>query len=391
MAAAIRRKVMKTKFDVSAIVLANSMADFGTSALLICLSLEERTKKLEELFLLAASESNDEAALRYYKLLQQSFLDIEAAPRIEEMDGVTVYTHDEKEVMRSRANSACALKTMELYSQIAGFKVLPNGDFVRDEKFGIPKEAELLNTKKAMLEYVASRWHKSLDVEESEACLMFLFTAYEFSQHFKEDEMIEKMLRDATPEYFPVKRLARGIGLLSEKEKYESIRHKVKKFREILGCAWFRNSDTRLVGNVFNASWPIIETFRDIDRSGASQAFELSRRYSEDIVRMEAAIEDLVKSMRSSPDLMCQVPGEIRAVCKSLNQVEVAVEVGSIFRSFHGRVYDRREADRWFELARDCITRWLERPIECAVYLALVVKRQSTGEKIYFRDQNLGE
>lgn len=379
-------KTYQSVFD-----LAGKLKEWSVISMLDGLSPEKRTLKMEEVFLRAVGHCDDESALAYYSLLWKNFEDVAVNAATEGKDDSDFFTRDEAEAIVAKARQASTLKTVDLYCRIAGIKKLKSGKYIRDDKFVASEEARLLMTKKAMLGYIASRWYKSPDIEESEVCLKFLFTAYEFSSHYKEDRMIEDLMRDVTPDYFPIKRLARGIGLLSENEKYDSIRHKVKKFREILGNAWLKNSDTLLVGNVFNTMWPILETIPDHCHSGAGIAFTLLKKSAVEITRFVTAAEELCEMMRSSGSGKERVPGDIGWSSEKVGRVDVVIEARADFSPLYGKEYDSSEAHRWFELARDYIIKWREQHICYSVSLILVVKQGNRDKQLFSRSQTFGK
>lgn len=378
---------MKKKDCSTVLEMAKGYKYFGLYLRLKELSPEDRLRKLEETFFLAVECNADEEASNHYKLLQQSFLEIEMAPRAEETEG---YTHGEKDVMRSRANSARTLKTIELYAKISGIRKLTDGEYCRVENWSNPKDPALLDTKKEMLEQVASQWKDAPDDDEADKCFEFLFTAFQFTSHHKEDENFNGLMRAATPEWFSTNRLERSLLLLSKKNREYQAKYKVRDLANILGNAWVRNSDYAEKERTFRAVRPIAALRSDIFSGGRiAAAFDFLSRTSAEIAQFHLALDELFASMKSR-DAM-QVPGNRQIYYHSTKwaTVRIVVEINpGYYRSTLREV--KQDGHKWFELARDYTIKWQEQHQQYKVDLELVAKMQHNETLIFEHKQTIG-
>jgi hypothetical protein len=392
MAAAIRRKHMK-KLNVyrTVVDMAEDLKQWPILTLLLYVGTpEKRAEVLEATFLRAIDHKDDEAARILYALLRKNFVDAVAVSATRERDGEESLTRDEAEAIVANANRFCTLKTMELYAKISGIRKLVDGEYCRVENWSNPKDPALLETKKAMLEQIASRWKDTSDDEEADKCFEFLFTAFQFTSHHKEDENFNGLMRAATPEWFSTNRLERSLLLLSKKSREHQAKYKVRDLANILGNAWVRNSDYAKKERTFRAVRPIAALWSDLFSEGRiTAAFDFLGRTSAEIAQFHLALDELFASMKKR-DVM-QVPGNRQISYHSTKWATVRIEVEidpSYYRSSRKDIGE--DGHKWFELARDYTVKWREQYQQYKVDLELVVRMKHSETLIFERKQTIG-
>jgi hypothetical protein len=385
----------KKKGYVSVVDMVDEVEDYGLRFLFLALEPEERPEKLAEFFLLAAGKGKDEAALKFYKLLLQAFKDIEAIPLLMEKKGVIdlVLLRDEMLSFHQRVSAACTLKTMELFEKISGFMKNVAGNYIENPDWIAPKEAgKLLESKKAMLGQVMTHWKNSESNREADECFLFLIAAFEYASPYKEADLFESMLRDATPKNFPIKRLVRHYQMLFPSG---SITYKKQKIGEVLLKAWARNIDPEDAFILFQALEPLMAIKRDFFRHQDKLClFELLGRQGADDVLIYAAAMELVEQIKLVKSSYSFGDRDIKIFYPNSDCIKVSVEVdlGNCTPVFHfGKRRLEDVGNEWFELIRNSVIKWREQYIHYKVSLALSIKQGHGSKLLFFRDQPFGE
>jgi hypothetical protein len=391
MAAAIRRKHMKKIKAYETVV--EKSAGYGNwvmEAYFKNLTPEERIEKICDVIPLAAQRGDDEKALDYFKLLQQAFLDIEIIPTLVEKEGVMVWepSREQHEDVFVRANRACASKVMVLYPKIAGFKLNEFGKYIKDEeRWGRgPNTAQLIETKKAMLQYVASLWRNTQSDAEANNYFLFLWAAYACVFFSDERNICAEEIRKATREGFSPVRLIRHRLLLTEPNLvFAQGDDERKALEKILMHAWVNNIDSRDAEKLFRATQPILELKKDICRYEDDEApYALLEHVSEEIASLHKDVKGLIRSIKI-------VLGRIKISYLDHNHVKISLEVGIADHRYfiHQQKTPESLSHLWFERARDYILDWRERPENkhnYAVSLAVSVKWEWSKDLLFFRE-----
>lgn len=360
---------------------------------------EQQIEILTNIFLEAANDGEDEIALDYYKLLGQFFLDIEMTPFLVEKEGVLLEpncSRDEFQEIFNRANSAIAKKTMELYPQIAGFKVNEFGKYIKDEeRWGRgPSTAQLIETKKAMLEYVASQWRNTTSDAEANSCFLFLWAAYACVFFSDERNICVEEIRKATREGFSPVRLIRHRLLLTEPDLVFGQRDDDRKALEkILMHAWVNNSDSKDITNLLRAVKPVLEIEKDIYRHEDDKApWVLLGHVSEETARLHKAVKELINAMQPEGWAEHKVPGDIKISYLDRNCVKISVEISIADPLYFQREkMDPEEMGREnFELAESYIIEWTEMYAHFFPVLSLSIKWKNGGIPLFFHEHSYG-
>ena len=372
--------------------MAEEMGEWALCVLLKKLSPHQRAQKLEEIFLKAAERQDDKAALAYFSLSIENFHDIEIASlREEKGDEKPMFSQAEVEIANLSAEKASTLKTMELYGKLAGFRMGKNWKVICEAKSqqATRKEFTLLETKKAMLAKVASRWYDTKDEEEADYCFQFLYGAIELAKLHEEDELLQKTIRETTSKGFPLNRLVRHILLLPLPDSFRGKNHKVEAMRTTLAIAWARNSEASNLTALFRSVQPVLAIAQQGWQSDASGALELLGRNANEIARLDASAKELMKLMQPGGWPADKVPGQIKISYPDIDRISILVEV-EVDPIHHRDWKPDDKGHEWFELARDHVLKWCEQYRRLKVSLKLLVNTKYGDKPSFVREQNFG-
>lgn len=384
LATAKRRKYMnKENLYVTAEERAAQYQKWGLQRLLSGLTPEERPEIMASLFLQVSRYNADEVALDYFKIIGQCYLDIEMFPFLESQEGVLILNcpRDQFQSNINEANSAIARKVIELYPQIAGFKINEFGKYIKDdETWGSPKEVKLLETKMAMLQHVASVWRNTEDDTEADRCFLFLWAAFCCVYFGKERKICEDEMKEAMREVFPVHRLVRHRLLLAEPNLvFAQFDDNRKALEKILMHAWVNNIDSKYATKIFQIIRPISEMHWKICEAYGDAVYSLCEKSSREVVDFVAAIEELINILQPEEQIKEKIPDGIQWVPLKIGQVRMSAKVVS-------DKYTEIDGEMWYKFARERINEWHIRHQQYSVSFNLVIQLNYMSNTIFDKE-----